>query len=289
MRANSISALIALIFSDVDLFYFSGPGFLNFAAHEPINGVSHWLCRCLTDWRFTMASFIPASDASCLRWMQNFYAVANAAPGPTGYGLTAAQLTAFNTQLTSYQTALAACEPGARSKAAVFTKNTAKAALVADARLLAKIVQGTATVTDAQKTTLGLNVRAMPQPVPVPADAPSIDVVSVDSRTVNIRLHSSTVAGKRARPAGVKGAAVFSYVGATAPSDPSAYTFQGNTSLTNFSVVFADTVEPGSVVWITAMWFNTRAQSGPAAAPVQAIIQYAYATPPGAMKMKIAA
>jgi hypothetical protein len=226
-----------------------------------------------------MASFIPSSDAPLLRWMQNFYAVANASPGPTGYGLTAAQLTAFNTLLTNFQTALAACDPGVRSKAAVFTKNQAKAALVADARLLAKVVQGTASVTDAQKATLGLNVRATPQPVPVPADAPSIDVMSVDSRTVTIRLHSSTVAGKRKRPAGVKGAAIFSYVGATAPTDPSLYTFQGNTSLTNFNVTFPDTVMPGAVVWITAMWFNTKSQSGPAAQPVQAVIQYGIATP----------
>jgi hypothetical protein len=226
-----------------------------------------------------MASFLPSSDASLLRWAENFYAVANLSPGPTGYGLSAGQMTAFNTLVTSYQTSLAACDPGVRSKAAVFTKNQAKAALIVDARLLAKVVQGTAAVTDAQKATLGLNVRAMPQPVPVPADAPSIDVMSVDSRTVSIRLHSSTVAGKRKRPAGVKGAAVFSYVGATAPTDPSAYAFQGNTSLTNFNVTFPDTVMPGSVVWITAMWFNTRAQSGPAAQPVQATIQYGFATP----------
>jgi hypothetical protein len=236
-----------------------------------------------------MASFLPATDTLFLKWAQNFYAVANASPGPTGYGLTAAQLTSFNSQLTSYQTALAACDPGVRSKAAVFTKKQSKAALVADARLLAKVVQGTGTVTDAQKATLGLNVRATPQPVPVPADAPSIDIVSVNSRTVNIRLHSSTVAGKRKRPTGVKGAAVFSYVGATAPTDPSQFSFEGNTSLTNFAVTFPETVVPGSLVWITAMWFNTRAQSGPSAAPVQAIIQYAYATPPGTVKMKIAA
>ena len=93
----------------------------------------------------------------------------------------------------------------------------------------------------------------------------------------------------------MKGAAVFSYVGATAPTDPSAYAFQGNTSLTNFNVTFADTVVPGSVVWITAMWFNTRAQSGPAAQPVQAIIQYGYATPvtavprASASRMRVAA
>jgi hypothetical protein len=233
------------------------------------------------------SSFLPTKDTALLAWAQNFFAVANLAP--TTYGLTSAECTAFNTLVTQFQTTLAACDPGVRNKAAVFTKNQAKVNLMASARLLAKLVEGTATVTNAQKATLGLNVRATPQPVPLPADAPAIDIVSVNSRTVRIRLHSSTVAGKRKRPPGVKGAAVFSYVGATAPTDPSAYSFEGNTSLTNFDVTVPSTVEPGAIVWITAMWFNTRAQSGPAAAPVQAIIQYAYATPPGAVKMKIAA
>ncbi len=87
----------------------------------------------------------------------------------------------------------------------------------------------------------------------------------------------------------MKGATIFSYVGATPPTDASAYKFEGNTALTTFDVTFPDTVVPGSAVWITAMWFNTRAQSGPAAQPVQATVQYAFAMPVSAAKMKIAA
>jgi hypothetical protein len=236
-----------------------------------------------------MGSFLPDPDRLLLRWAENFYAVANAVPGPAGYGLTVAQLASFNLLLMSYQAGLAACDPGVRSKAAVITKNQAKVNLQADARLLAKVVQGTGSVTDAQKTTLGLNVRATPRRAGMPADAPSIDIVSVSGRTVSIRLHSAAVAGKRGRPAGVKGATIFSYVGETAPTDASAYKFEGNTARTTFEVTFPDAVAPGSAVWITAMWFNTRAQSGPAAQPVQAIIQYAYAMPVAAANMKIAA
>jgi hypothetical protein len=33
-------------------------------------------------------------------------------------------------------------------------------------------------------------------------------------------------------------------------------------------VLFPDTVAGGSLVWITAIWANSRAQSGPAADPV---------------------
>jgi hypothetical protein len=218
-------------------------------------------------------SFLPRTDHGLLAWAQNFYAVANAGPA-TIFGLTSAQLTAFNALVGTYSTDLAACDPGVRNKAAVLTKNASKKSLANSARLLARIVEGQATVTDAQKAELGLNVRAAPTPIPPPAFPPQVDLVSVVGRTVKIRLHNSEVAGKRGKPAGVKGAAVFSHVGATAPTDPSAYDFEGNTTLTVVDVVFPDTVAPGATVWITAFWFNERAQSGPAATPVQAVIQY---------------
>jgi hypothetical protein len=221
--------------------------------------------------RQIMASFLPVKDATLLAWAQNFYAVANVAP--TTYGLTAAQCTAFNTLVTNYQTALAACEPGVRNKSAVQAKNTAKAALKTNARLLAKLVEGTASVTNAQKAALGVNVRAMPSPIPAPSVSPQLDIVSVTGRTVTIRLHSSET-GKRGKPAGVKGAAIFSYVGATAPTDPSAYAFQGNTTKTVNVVAFPESTSAGTTVWLTAMWFNERAMSGPACEPVSATIQY---------------
>jgi hypothetical protein len=189
-------------------------------------------------------------------------------------GLTTVLLTAFNTLVTVYQTALAACEPGLRNKSNVQAKNTARLALKTMARDFSRIVQGQATVTNAQKAALGLNVRATPTPIPPPAVVPQVDIVSVIGRTVKIRLHNSEVAGKRGKPANVKGAAVFSYVGTTAPTDPTLYKFEGNTTLTVVDVAFPETVAPGTSVFITAMWFNERAQSGPPATPVQAFIQY---------------
>ena len=216
--------------------------------------------------------FLPNRDADLLLWAQNFYSVANVAP--TSYGLTAAMLTSFNALVTSYQACLAACDPGVRNKAAVLAKNDARDALRNSARLLAKLVEGTATVTNSQKSSLGLNVRAAPQPIPPPGFAPQTDIVSVVGHNVKVRLHNSETAGKRGKPAQVKGAAVFSYVGETAPTNPAAYKFEGNTTLTVVDVTFPETVAAGSSVWIIAMWFNERAESGPPSTPVQAIIQY---------------
>lgn len=216
--------------------------------------------------------FLPSRDADLRDWAENFYSIANVAP--TSYGLTSAMLTSFNALLTTYKTCLAACDPNARNKTSVLAKNDARDSLITSARLLAKLVAGTATVTNAQKSSLGLNVRAAPTPIPPPGFAPQTDIVSCVGHKVKVRLHNSEAGPKRGKPANVKGAAIFSYVGETAPTNPAAYKFEGNTTLTVVDVTFPETVAPGSSVWIIAMWFNERAESGPPSTPVQAIIQY---------------
>jgi hypothetical protein len=128
-------------------------------------------------------------------------------------------------------------------------------------------------VTDGQKLSLGLNVKASPSPIPVPSSAPGLDVVSVSAWTVKIKLHDSTSSAKRGKPPGVSGAAVFSFVGATPPTDIAAWKFEGNTGRTNIDVAFANTLAPGALVWLTAFWFNGRKQSGPACAPVSTNLQ----------------
>lgn len=193
---------------------------------------------------------------------------------PTAYGLDAADASSYATLHSSYSSGLAACDPGERSKTLVAAKNAARSALKNSARLLAKRVEGTASVTAAQKIELGLNVRAMPTPIPPPAHAPALDIVSVSGRTVRIRLHDSTGASRRGKPAGVAGATIFSYVGQTAPTDPAEYKFEGNTTRTIIDVVFPDTVAPGAVVWLTAFWRNERDQSGPACAAISTNIQF---------------
>src|SRR5438270_1215091 len=102
-------------------------------------------------------SFLPAPDALLLAWSANFSTLISA--GAVSYGLTVGQATAYAALHASYSTALAAVDPPIRNKAAVATKNTARTALKANARMLARIVEATPTVTNTQKVTLGLTVR----------------------------------------------------------------------------------------------------------------------------------
>src|SRR5688572_9679270 len=124
--------------------------------------------------------FLPNKDAALLAWSLNFSTRITATP--TAYGLVAADATAYAALHTNFATTMAAVDPDERNKIATAAKNTARLALKTSARLLAKRVEGTASVTDAQKLELGLNVRAMPSPIPPPATAPIISITSVMGR-----------------------------------------------------------------------------------------------------------
>ena len=155
-----------------------------------------------------------------------------------------------------------------RTPVAVEAKNIALQNMRANAVLLAKIIYATATVNDSQLIALGLLPRSGRTPVPPPATAPVIDILSAVGNTVKIRLHAAGDSSRRGKPAGCDGAAVYSFVGAVPPTDEAAWRFEGITSRTRVDVSFPSTVAPGSQVWFTAFWFNERKQNGPAATKV---------------------
>ena len=105
-------------------------------------------------------SFLPKSDESLLRWSLNFSTLISASP--LLFGLTASLASSYATLHASFAAGVAACDAGERNRSAVLTKNAARAALKTQAGLLSKLVEGTGSVTDAQKAQLGLNVRKTP-------------------------------------------------------------------------------------------------------------------------------
>lgn len=211
--------------------------------------------------------FFPTREAEVVTWSTNFKTKITATP--TAYGLTAPQATAYgalhDTFVADYQTA---SNPDTRSPSAIIAKDQALFNLGANARMLARIVQASPAVTNAQKSDLGLTVRHARAPIPAPSSAPDIDVVSVSGNTVRIRLHDAANPTRRGKPAGVAGAAIFSFVGAGAPTDESAWTFEGTATRTTLLIVFPPATPPGARVWFTARWFNPRQENGPAAVPV---------------------
>ncbi|MEM8495652.1 MAG: hypothetical protein AAF663_09735 [Planctomycetota bacterium] len=220
-----------------------------------------------------MANYLPNRESELVTWMTNFKTLIDAAP--TDYGLTSTQASDYDAladaYLAAYQTAN---DPSTRTAPAIEAKDTAKAAVLAETRRLVRIAQAWPGMTNAKRSDLGITVPDTdPTPVPVPSEEPQLDVASVNGRRVSLRLREQST-GERRKPAGVAGATVLSYVGETIPASIRDWSFEGNTTRLDVDVVFADAVPQGAKVWVTAYWYNRKAESGPACPPVSTHIGF---------------
>src|SRR4051812_48963721 len=122
---------------------------------------------------------IPKKDSALLAWSTNFDTRVSASA--TTFGLTTSQATSYTTLHDAFVAAYnAVSTPGARSKSLVTAKDIAKASLLALARELYGLVSANTTVSDPNKELIGVNVRKTPPtPVPVPSEAPALDIISV--------------------------------------------------------------------------------------------------------------
>ncbi len=218
---------------------------------------------------------IPSKDSDLVSFGSNFSTRITASP--VTFGLVVGDATQYSTLLgtftTAYNAVKTARDSGDRSKSLTTTKDDAKKAFLIFARNLYGRVQANTTVSDANKNLLGIVVRALPSPQPVPSDAPAIDILSVVGRTVKIRLHDSTTE-KKGKPPFVKGAAIFSFVGENPPATAMGWHSEGSSTRTVVDITFPDSTAPGAKVWLTAQWFNERAQTGPGTTPISTNIQF---------------
>jgi hypothetical protein len=218
------------------------------------------------------SNFYRGTDAEVVAGSASFASLL--ATGFASYGITSGQQAVFAELNATLQSAYAAAvAPGTRTPVAVRAKNIAIRNVRANAIHLGKIISATPTVTDAQLVELGLLPRSGRTPVPRPDSAPVIEVLSVRGNTASLRLREGGDSTRRGKPAGVSGAAVYSFVGAVPPTDERAWTFEALTSRVKIDVEFPSRVTPGSRVWFTAFWFNQRKQRGPAATPVTTNLQ----------------
>lgn len=210
--------------------------------------------------------FLPRRDADLVIWSNNF--ATQVAALTTQVGITAAQSTAFAALNTAWVNAYTvATNSMTRSPGNIILKDEAKAAMVANARVLAGIAQKHPETTDAQRADLGINVPKQRAPIGVPAVSPVIRVTGANGRTLTVSLKDPN-GTNRGLPAGVAGIALFSHVGASAPVNIDDWKFEGNTGRTVVDVAFDASLPPGTTVWLTAFYFNPRKESGQASDPV---------------------
>jgi hypothetical protein len=191
-----------------------------------------------------------------------------------GMGVSPTQISgfgAFNTVLQSSWTT--SVTPETRTPVSIEATRIAIKNMRENAIALNALIRANPAVTDAQLIGLGLLPRTTRTPRPAEMTAPSVEVESVVGRLVKLNIRQAG-AEKRARPIGSAGALVYSFIGPAAPSDPSAYKFEGLASKGNeVEVLFPDDTASGATAWISAAWVSQRGQRGFASTPVQVTIQ----------------
>jgi hypothetical protein len=117
---------------------------------------------------------------------------------PAAFGLLESQAVEYAALDASYAACyMAALDPQQRTKAKVVGKNEARARLRAMASDLAKIIGGTASVTSEQKVELGLNVPAMPSPLPPPGTPHSFRVTLMGDGSIGLGWKCKNPPGSR--------------------------------------------------------------------------------------------
>lgn len=209
--------------------------------------------------------FLPSRDQDLSAWADNFDVKITATP--TAFGLLAAQATVFHGLALDFSTRLAtATAPATRTKGNIEAKDTSRAALRANARALAKIVNAYPGTTNAMRADLGLTVRDVtPTPVPTPATQPVVSIEGTGGGQCLLRLVDETTPTRKAKPAGVSAAVLFGKIGLASDAPPTdaqdSRFFAVATRSTRTIDLPAGSV--GKTLWVLAQWMNDRGELGP--------------------------
>ncbi len=182
--------------------------------------------------------YIPADDAGFNSWVTNFSTKLTAAP--TTYGLVAGDATAMAALVTTWTAAYAAAiTPATRTPVTVAAKDTSKIATMAAARGYAVRIASNSSVSDANKTAIGVTVRVLTRTsVPAPAVSPGLALVSMSPMTGLFRYYNLADPLTKAVPYGAGGVEVWTAIGVTWATDPTQATYRGRATKAPFGQVF---------------------------------------------------
>lgn len=217
---------------------------------------------------------VPVKDADLVGYSTNFNTRGVATP--LVFGLTTTQMSLYTPLHVAWLAAWnAANAEGGKSKSLTAAKNTAKANLLPLARQLYALIQSSLTVTDDNKTLMGVTIRkTTPSPTPPPAMAPAVTALSVTGRTAKFKIVDAAFPDTNRKPANAVGATIVACSGTTPPppGDPG-WVLQGQTGQNKFQVQFSSSIVAGTPCWVSAMWYTRRGDYSPASAPLQVYLQ----------------
>jgi hypothetical protein len=207
--------------------------------------------------------FLPSREADLAQWTAQF--AEKILLAPTSYSLTQAQATHFGELNTAWQEAFAAIRSDdTNTTSARVTKDEAKAAVISDARALARIIQASPTVTNTQRAALNLTVPDdVITPIPAPEIRPLVMIAKVVENTVYLRLIDEANPNRRGRPATIAGASIYSFTGPNPSAGTDGWLHQGNSSRMDPYVTLDPSLPAGTLVHFRAFYFTAKMLSGP--------------------------
>ncbi len=218
--------------------------------------------------------YMPLRENDLLQW--SMYLSQKLVESPEEYGVTAQDAAAYQTVWNAFAQAYQVANSSlTRSTPYITAKDDRKEELLRATRPLVARLQAWSGMSDEKRSKLGLRVRASSRArVKAPHERPSVSVVGVDGWVLKIRLMRDGTTS-REKPAGVRAAWLYTFIGDREPQDLSAYTFQVETTRNNPRLVVYDNVRPGTRVWVTARWVSPTGKPGPACRPIMTHIGYA--------------
>jgi hypothetical protein len=217
----------------------------------------------------------PTRESELVTWAQNLATRLNVSP--LVFGVPVATATLLQTRTDAFVAAYElAANDATKTRAVVASKNDSKRLMLQTVSDVIRLINGTATVTDAQKLDLGVPVAKLPSPIQPPENAPGLEVIKTEGRRVTVRAFDTTNPTSRAKPYGVASVVLFSHIGGeVAPTDPTAYKWEGSSARMQATLEFPADTAPGTKCWLTATFQTARGFNSPACIPVPPYIEFA--------------
>jgi len=188
---------------------------------------------------------------------------------PEAYGLTQSEVEDYALLQSAFALAYdMSLSPVTRTPFGVANVRDLRTELTALTRRLVDRCQSAANMTDAKRRALGITIRKSPTRHPVPRTFPTVELRSQRLNTVEFALRDSAQReGRPRKPAGIRGATLYTHLGDHPPTTLSDWTVKGTTTKTVNEISMPDNTPFGATLWIAAAWLNTRLEHGPLGDP----------------------
>lgn len=202
--------------------------------------------------------YIPQKDADFNNWLVNLDAILSVSYA--AYGLTLGNSTDITTATNTWSAAYtAATDPVTRTPVTITAKDNARAAAESLVRPFCMQINLNPSVSDAQRTTIGITVRkTTPSPIATPTDVPGVVLKFLTPGGIKLAYVNTTLGDQKAKPPGSKGVELWATVGTEVATDPSQASYKGTVTKSPFSMTFG----PADVGKTLSLWIRYTTAGG---------------------------